>query len=160
MNCKKVSDLMSDYVDEILPEKIRADFELHIKECDECRDGLRVMNDMLADLNSLGGQQIPVNCWASVRERIIERKTRKPLWYSWILKPAIAAPVFALCLLLTIFLAWPDNIKDPQVTNLVSDAEYSRYIGAHSNLQSQQAFSDPDVIFISAELERASLVGE
>lgn len=160
MNCKKVADLMSDYMDECLSDKMRVDLEMHMQECSRCKEDLRAMDAMLTNLRSLSGQRSPVNCWAGVRERIVERETSRLSWFAWILRPAIAAPVLALGLLLAVFLAWPSSIENTRTNSLVSDAEYSRYIGAHSNLQRQQAFADPDVTFITAELEKASLSGD
>ena len=160
MNCNKVIDQISDYIDGCLSGRARIDFESHIQECSACNEELRAMSAMLTNLHSLGEKRSPVDCWAGVRERIVEREASKLSWFTWITRPAFAAPVLALGLILAIFLVWPNNTEVTTPQQLVSNAEYSRYVGAHSNIQRQQAFADPDVTFISAELEKASLSGD
>ena len=160
MNCNKAIDLISDYIEGCLSDRVCIDFESHIQECNVCKEELRAMNAMLANLRSLGEQRSPINCWAGVRERIVEREVSKISWLKWIIRPVYAAPVLAFGLLLAVFLVWPNNSEIAQGQRLVSNAEYSQYVGAHSNIQRQQVFTDPDVTFISAELEKASLSGD
>ena len=68
----------------------------------------------------------------------------------------VAIPASAGAMIAAFVLLWPGAVEEPQ-TNYVSAPEYSQYISAHSRVQRQQTFVDPDVAFISAELEKVSV---
>jgi hypothetical protein len=160
MNCNRTINLMSDYVDGSLDELARHKFELHITECRDCSVELDAMRTMVDDLGSLGGCKSPVDCWAGVRRRIAESPPQS-LWRTYLLRPAAAVPLFAVILLLSIFLIRPTPLEGPvSVSSTISVSEYSRYVSAHSRLRGQGAFSDPAVTFVAAELETAEITGQ
>jgi len=157
MKCKDVCDLMSEYIDECLDEHRRMEVEAHLNSCTDCASELRAMKAMLVSLSGLSGRRSPVDCWTHVHEVIIRQELAKKAWWHWLLKPAVAAPAVALTALLTLLLVWPQSTVAPPPAATMSNPEYGYYIGAHSHLQRQQAFTDPDVTFVRAELETASL---
>lgn len=158
MKCKKATDLICGYIDDCLSPPLRCEFEAHTQECPECRAELAATEDMLSCLGSLSCRQAPVDCWDGVRERISSPQPRSA-WGSWFLRPVLAAPALAAALLLGGFLFWPANVVEPVGQSPASIPEYSHYIAAHSRLQRQQAFTDPDVTFVAAELETAGAAG-
>lgn len=165
MKCNKVIILMSDYIDDCLPDPVRCEFERHIKECKSCETELDAMEQIVSNLTLLSGHKSLVDCWAVVHQRITETDSRSVVIRHWFLRPIVAAPALAAMLVFCYFMIWPIIVPAPEMTpktitapgGLVSQREYGQYIGAHSQLQRHQAFSDPDVAFINAELETASL---
>jgi len=157
MNCKKATDLIYEYVDDDLIPSLRCAFENHIKKCPACKAELEAMEDMISCLGSLYSQNAPIDVWHGVRKKLVPRQKPQLSWLNWFVQPVHAAPVFALTLLLAGFLFWPAPINEPIVQIPSTIPEYSHYIKAHSGLQQQQAFTDPDVTFVTAELETVSL---
>ena len=159
MNCSKTTNLMSDYVDDCLDGHIVREFEEHIGGCRECSAELDAMKSLVGELASLGDRKCPVDCWADVRGRVRQVRPR-PVWRTYLLRPAAAIPVLAAILMLGVFLVRPTPVEKPvAVSSAISAPEFSRYMSAHSRLKSRGAFSDPDVTFISAELETAEMAG-
>lgn len=156
MRCKKIADLMSEYIDNRLAASACREFESHIEQCDRCASELEAMRRMIESLGSLSGQRSPVDCWAVVSQRISQENPYRA-WWRFFARPVLAVPSFAAALLLCAFLLWPAPVQEPPVNNVVTASEYRDYVTAHARLQRQQRFTDPDVEFISAELETASL---
>ncbi|MCE5323478.1 zf-HC2 domain-containing protein [bacterium] len=158
MNCKKITVLISEYIDNTLAGHIRTKFEAHIRECSDCAERLASMERMLASLKSLKTEETPIDCWAGVKSRIMEghgaREGRQP----WILRSAYAVPAFAFVMVLILLLVLPVCIKnDRSSVDPASMPEYAQCISAHSRAQRQQILGDPHVTFIAAEMENASL---
>lgn len=152
MKCKRVSGLISDYLDGLLAESVSRDLESHLARCPECASEVEATKGLLASLSSLSGQRSPVNCWDHVHARILADAGRRDPWWRWALRPVVAAPAAAVMAMLVMFLLWP---VPPTASNMAP--EYVGYIAAHSHLQRQQAFVDADVVFVGAEVQKASL---
>ena len=148
---------MSDYLDGHLAVRARAEFEFHVEQCGKCESELRQTRSMLQELASLGGRKSPVDCWDHVRRRAIQSPPQ-PLWRKYLFRPAAAVPALAAALLLAAILIWPGSTPEPaRVNSVVSVPEYTRYVSEHSRLQSQEAFTDPVITFVAAELETREL---
>lgn len=163
MKCKDAMNVMSDYLDDGVSIAVRLDFEAHIRECSACRSELAAMRCLLASLNGLSGKKSPVDCWTSIRTQIYQCGNHKKSWVYWALRPWVAAPTVFAAVAIVGVLMWPHSIDEPvgpNVSNILSASEYSQYIGAHSRVQRQQVFTDPDVKFIAAELETANVPGD
>jgi anti-sigma factor RsiW len=156
MNCKKICEITADYVSDCLPRDAKRQYEAHVVCCKECAAELDAMRGMIASLGSLGGKASPVDCWPAIRERVAREACPKPILQR-LLRPVIAAPVFAAVLLLAALLVAPWQMNDLPKQSPASVPNYSRYISAHARVQRGQAFTDPDVTFAAAELEKASL---
>jgi anti-sigma factor RsiW len=157
MNCKTALGLVSDYLGGRLAESAKQDFESHIGCCPGCASEVKAMNRLLASLSSLSAERSPVDCWDHVRTCILaEAHKRVPRWH-WVLRPVVAAPAAMVMAVLVLFLLWPSH-EAPVAPDSALAYEYAYYIGAHSHLQRQQAFADPDVVFVGAEVQKASLI--
>ncbi len=157
MNCDKVANLISDYLDGHLAVQARSEFESHVGGCDNCASELRQTRSMLQELAALGGCKSPVDCWGHVRRHTI-RSRPQVLWRRYLLRPAAAVPALAAVLLLAALLIWPGSTPEPvRAHSAVSVSEYTLYVSEHSRLQSEGAFTDPAITFITAELETAEL---
>lgn len=158
MSCKKVAEVIHDYLDGHLPDAKRCEVESHLEECSHCSAEAENLGSMLECLRSLRDHESPVECWAVVRQRIVRAEERSLAWWKCLMRPIFAAPAVAVVALLTLILVWPSG-DGTRSGDLVSAQEYRHYVGAHSTVQGRQAFADPNVIFVSAELEKASVSG-
>jgi anti-sigma factor RsiW len=160
MNCRKVNDLLSDYVSECLPENQCRLLESHIRECGGCAAELEALNDMRKMLRALSGREAPVRVWNCIRDKVVDSPCSGSCWVRWFMRPVVVAPTIAVLFLLTIFVIFPsvNSGQTNTVQALVSAPEYGSYISAHSVAQRQQPFNDPDVAFVAAELDKASFV--
>lgn len=157
MNCKKALSLISEYIDGCLTPSEQLSLEAHLDRCEKCASELSKMRRMLLSLGSLSKHKSPVNCWAHVQAIIVNKTPLHRAWWTYVLKPVVAAPALALTLLIALFLILPGPVEQNPTDQLKKIApEYSYYIGAHSRLQRQQSLTDPDVTFVRAELEKAS----
>lgn len=156
MNCKKIREITADYVSGCLPSATRRLYEDHIAGCDECADELNYMSAMIASLGRLGERRSPVDCWPSIRERIAREARPKPFIWN-LFRPVLAAPIFAVFVLLVVLVVSGQLGQSPQSPESIPG--YSVYLTAHARAQRVQAFSDPDVTFVAAELENASFDG-
>ena len=154
MNCREISDLLSDYIDGCLSDPLCKEIEIHIKVCKVCADKLEATRGVVVALGQLSVQHSPVDCWVGVRKIIVEKQFATPFWQRWFMTPAFAVPVLAV-LIMAIFLVWPSPVNERNMSS-ISSVEYKHFISAHSRLQRLQAFSDHDVTFVAAELENAS----
>lgn len=157
MNCREISELISEYIDGQLGDIPRREFESHIEACESCAAEVASTKQMLSSLGSLSSQRCPVDMWQRVRAEVRTVPPRSTPWWRWILRPAVAAPAFALAASLAVFLVWP-SADIPQASDKKFAPEYRYYIGAHSHAQREEAFADPDVVFVGAEMQKASLV--
>jgi len=67
----------------------------------------------------------------------------------------VAAPAAVVAALLAAVLLWPSGRS--AVDNSLG-REYTYYLNSHWRLQRQQAFVDPDVVLVRAELQKSALV--
>lgn len=157
MNCREVSELISEYLDGELGAARRREFESHIGACKACASEVASMREMLSSLQMLSKQKCPVDMWQRVRPEIAVRHTSIDHWWRWMLRPMVAAPTLVAAASIAVVLAWPTG-NVPLATDKQFAPEYRYYIGAHSHALRQEAFADPDVVFVGAEVEKASLV--
>ncbi len=153
MNCKKAREITSDYIDGSLPHHTRCAYEEHITRCSQCAMELDGMREMLSTLSSLSTRGCPVDCWPAIRGELAEQG--RP-WSGWqfLLRPVVVAPTAALAAVLAALLVMPAQMQMSD-RSPASMMEYGHYITAHAGAQRQQAFADPDVTFVAAELEKA-----
>lgn len=158
MNCEELTDHTSQYLSGNLPDPIKEQFEAHLNGCEICASEVKALREVVSSLRALGGQSSPVDLCAGVQARVIMIERARSAWWRWALKPIVAAPAAAVMAALAFFLFWP--AAAPTASDKTFAPEYSYYIGAHSHLQRHQAFSDPDMVFAKAELQKASLVSD
>lgn len=156
MNCKRAEQLMSDYIDGNLDCSTETQFEAHIAECGGCKESLEIMRSMVSSLSRLSASGMQVDCWDGVRSRISGKKPEGR--FQIFLRPVIAVSSLAVVVMVAVFLMLLGNTEEDSAYSTATVPEYETYISAHSRLQRQQTMQDPDVTFITAELEKASLV--
>jgi len=155
MNCGQIGRLVCDYIGDCLPEALRREVEAHLEECPACRREVQRAEEMVSCLNSLSCHQAPVDCWPGVRDMITKWESRRSGWFAWVARPVMAAPALAAAVLLAVILLWPSTVREqPRAPEAIPG--YSHYVTAHSRAQQRQAFTDPDLVFIAAELESAA----
>lgn len=154
MNCKKVSGLLTDYVDGYLSDSICEEVEEHIEICEICAEDLRATQSVVFALGQLSNQKSPVDCWVGVKKLITEKPNAMPFWQRWLMTPAVAVPAMA-ALIMMMFFVWPSPVHETDLSQ-IPNSQYKHFISAHSRLQRLQAFSDHDATFVAAELENAS----
>jgi hypothetical protein len=158
MNCNKACEVISDYISGHLPHDVRRRYEAHVGECMECAGELDEMRAIIGSLKSLGDCSMPVDCWPAIRARVEDHARARPVWPR-LLRPIVAAPAFAVALLVAAVMIFTGPVSEPPGQSPASMPEYGHYITAHAGVQREQAFSDPDVTFVAADLEKASLTG-
>jgi len=156
MNCRKVRNITSDYIDGCLPHHTRCEYEAHISRCRECANELDATRRMLSSLSSLAVRGSSVELWPRLSAVIAEQARPRTVW-RLLVRPVIAAPAAALATALIIMLFLPTRTMTPAAYRAVSALEYAHYITAHARSQPRHTFVDPDVSFAAAELERARL---
>jgi predicted anti-sigma-YlaC factor YlaD len=53
MNCKKVEDLLSNYIENDLSEDVRKEVSLHLNECENCRQLKEKIEELIYSFNEL-----------------------------------------------------------------------------------------------------------
>jgi anti-sigma factor RsiW len=155
MKCSRASDLMSDHLDGELPVAVGQEFQLHLERCPECAKALDDMKQMLQCLSRLSDRRTGIDCWPGVRTAILAHEQRGGSWLAWVTRPVAWGSAFALTVLVGILALIPLG-SQRDVAPQITQAEYKTYISAHSKLQRQHPLNDPDVAFITAEIENAS----
>lgn len=155
MNCAKASDLMSDYIDGQLPGQTEQELELHLRDCPRCAVALKELRSMLCGLAELAVRQPTVDCWPAVRMAILEPK-RRAYWLSWFTRPIAWGSAFAVTVVIAVLALLPLGKGPAEPVRVGQAAEYRTYMAAHSKVERQHSLSDPNVAFITAEIENAS----
>ena len=160
MKCEKAVGMISDYIDDTLCGSSRREIELHLAECQDCTAEVEATRRLVGRLSSFSCSESPVECWLGVKEKIVCRRMVAPWWSIRLFRPVFAAPALALVAILAVLLIWPGRGLFAPTRATASPPEYASYISAHLRIQRTQAFNDPDVPFITAELEKASSSGD
>ncbi|MGQ9602946.1 MAG: anti-sigma factor family protein [bacterium] len=77
MDCKKVSDLLSEFIDGTLNEAERVEFESHIDQCEKCQRNLRNCKATLSILHSIESIAVPSDFTENVFKKIEAYETGK-----------------------------------------------------------------------------------
>jgi len=160
-DCRNVAALISDFVDGSLGPREQALVASHIEGCERCRREVERTREIVARLDSLGGNRAPLYLWPCVARRIDERRTRRSLssrfrimpGWRMVLIPAAAAAAVAFFLLGPMHPAGPKLPQSPAAVAQAS-AELSAYMQAYSQFRSAQPLSDRAAIAAAAHLER------
>jgi anti-sigma factor RsiW len=147
---------MSDYVDGSLSDPLKREIDQHVEICHECHTALAEMRQLVRGLGALSERSAPVDCWPDVREAIIEQGYGSNRWLSWFARPVAWVPAFALTVVIALMALLPLSNHVGSPARSAAAVEYKTYMSAHSRVQRQQPLNDPDVAFITAELESAS----
>jgi predicted anti-sigma-YlaC factor YlaD len=127
MNCRKVKELLSSYIDKELPAELMEHVAGHLAKCDLCRKlemDLKLL--AVAPFRQAERVEVPDHLWPNIRNRIINQKIRQEtgllhrIFRPFTLrKPILAFATLTLCILLAVvFIArHPFEKQDPTVTS-------------------------------------------
>ncbi|MDD5687065.1 MAG: zf-HC2 domain-containing protein [Elusimicrobia bacterium] len=78
MKCNHYKELISGYIDYELNKEKKEELENHLKECDSCKSGYDLLNNLQNKLELLHKKEAPEYIWAKIQEKIKEQeKSRK-----------------------------------------------------------------------------------
>lgn len=94
MDCSRIRDLLPDYSVEILDGRTHRQVDAHLQLCADCREELRLMDEVMTLVETHGVRQPPVGLFNGVRNRIEagDFVRERPAWWSvFLTKPARVA---------------------------------------------------------------------
>jgi anti-sigma factor RsiW len=59
MPCRELVELITDYLEDALPQRDRLRFEAHLAECDACRDYVEQFEQTIALSGRVEAEQVP-----------------------------------------------------------------------------------------------------
>jgi anti-sigma factor RsiW len=68
LSCQELVELVTDYLDGVLPPADRARFDAHIADCDGCRDYLEQIRATIALTGTLAPEQLAPEAEAALLE--------------------------------------------------------------------------------------------
>ncbi len=82
MECSRVNQLFSEYIDGALDEKTRRTLEEHLTACESCAEDLRALRSSIAAFGSLDQVKAPVDFIEKVHARI--ELNEQVSWFGWL----------------------------------------------------------------------------
>src|SRR6056297_1172527 len=95
MNCKECKEKISLYIDNELTDKEAAEFEEHLKECDNCRVEFENTKSIVETVKNMPLEKLPEGYCEKLNNKLIEKKKIKNKW-NWRRITAIAATFVVL----------------------------------------------------------------
>jgi hypothetical protein len=139
--CEKVQGLLADYRAENLGLRKSASVEGHLRQCPDCANELRVLDDVLALLEAnMPECEPPVGLWNGVHNRIT---SPEPIGHSvrdWISRPIRAAGIGVAALALAIGLMISTGPRE-HITP-VQLASNMEYVQGHALYAGQAPLAD------------------
>jgi anti-sigma factor RsiW len=74
MDCSRVTELFSEYIDGVLDGETRRKVEEHLAVCPSCAEELEALRSCVSALTSLDRVEAPVDFFEKVHERIERRE--------------------------------------------------------------------------------------
>jgi len=156
MKCARARELISDYLDGLLPVGVVQEMDIHTQACPDCSRAVDDMRSMLQSLGTLSTRKGCPDCWQGVRSAILKIDQEKRGSFSFLTRPVAWVPACALGVFLVLMILLPLRVHESLPQNPAPTAELASYVAEHSKLQRQHPLNDPDVTFITAELVSAS----
>ncbi|MFQ3549139.1 MAG: zf-HC2 domain-containing protein [Armatimonadota bacterium] len=170
MNCKKVNSMLSEYIDGSLSEKQKSVVEEHISKCPNCIAELKYMQNMIYGLKNCSTERIPLDLWPQVRTTILDKTPHRiGIGKRWSYKYALSA--FAVLIILAVILTntfnlplFSNRINNSIAGNFIESknqtpqAEFDQFLNYHISAHKKQPLIDPDLMFITIELEKNGAV--
>jgi hypothetical protein len=130
MNCRKVKNLLSSYIDSELSGPLQEKVAQHLKDCPACRKlemDLRML--AVAPFKQADYLKAPEHIWSTIRDRIIEKETKKAgllqrVFTPFLIrKPVLAFATITLCILVAVLLVTKMSFKaeDPAVSSYLQE---------------------------------------
>ena len=118
--CRKNQKLLSAYVDEMLSEKAKKSFTVHLDSCPECRKALQELELLRELLREFPEKDPGPGFETAILSRVREKKTEFVALRSWSRRVSYGLTGLALLLIVTIYLQKP--VLPPQLEVVRSPA--------------------------------------
>lgn len=79
-NCKEISDLLLDYVNQSLPPPLKRDFDRHLKICPDCVSFLNTYRKTIDTTQSVPVEAMPEKVRQTVLDFLRQRIRKITLW--------------------------------------------------------------------------------
>lgn len=167
-DCKRISELISDYVDGTVSPADERLVSEHIAACEDCKRAVARTRMLVSQLGGLKAE-VPFDLWSGVSRRISEKQDQKSTrgrllgLSGW---KAVAIPLAAAAAAALIFTVRVPESTVPtqgnkpaspqqQVTQAAPvSSEYNAYLQAYSRFRASQSLSDRAAINAAARLQR------
>lgn len=124
-NCHKYQELISLYLDNMLSEKEKEEFEKHMESCEECRLELLGLKALLSELNSLPELDLPDGFHQRAMAKLKEKGAKKPAFSFSFRNFAGFVPAAASMVICFVALTWALSSFNLSSGN---DAGFSYYL--------------------------------
>ncbi len=151
MKCTLCRNRLSDYIDGKLSNQLREMIEAHMEKCPACKSFAESMQTVVSGLRTLHVERADLNVWSGIQHRLAP--IPPTTWHSYLMRPLALVPACAVALLLVIALLLPITRSFDKTAPGLTPAEFHQYMGVHSRLSAPRVLSDPDVRFVSTELQ-------
>ena len=152
MECGRTDDLLSAYLDGDLPERERAGFAEHLRQCPRCAGEEKALKETLSLLRNLPAVHAPTGLLEGVRHRIGQEKETAPLWRKLFLPAHFGIPLGAAAVVLIFLLAYGIQKEIPV-------AKVPRSSPA-KEMRVAKASPSPPAVVESTEPEKRTLFGQ
>lgn len=141
MNCIEFDEKISLYIDDQLDSFDRKEFELHLLECDSCREEYEEMINILKYTAEMEEVELPDNYRSTLRKKLEEEtsKTRYARRFNWRVLSSVAAGLLLLVVGYGIVLDnfSYDGIKEQSMDNAAPETQYSGDYGDNRGAMEQ-----------------------
>ena len=104
MECAKIKELLSEYIDNVLDAKAKAAVEEHLKSCSDCSKELASLKAYISDMGILKDAKAPDGFLKSVHERIDRRFEFEKIMRKIFVPIHIKVPIEALAVAASVML--------------------------------------------------------
>jgi hypothetical protein len=119
MECTRIQDMLSSYLDGDLSDREQEEIAGHIRQCSRCAEEEKALRETLSLLRNLPAEAAPPELLEGVRLRIAE-KTAVPLWKKVFLPVHIKIPLEAAAVVLIFLLVYGIQKEMPAKTPVPS----------------------------------------
>lgn len=111
MNCKRVNDLISFYIDNEVSKEEKTLLEEHMKTCDSCKEKYEQMKTIVNYLNDSEEVELPNGYDIKLREKLYEEKSRTVTKFNWKYISTLAATLLILITSVSLIPKLQNNFK-------------------------------------------------
>ncbi|MBN1843356.1 MAG: zf-HC2 domain-containing protein [Deltaproteobacteria bacterium] len=128
MECPKIRELLSDYMDGILNEEVKAKVEEHLLTCKGCKEELASLKALIEELGSLDSVDAPADFLENLHKRMETRsrfsRIMRKLFFPWRVKIPLELATAAAMAVLVIAIF---RVQQPlqQITDVSKDSTQS-----------------------------------
>ncbi|MCP2518895.1 zf-HC2 domain-containing protein [Candidatus Aminicenantes bacterium AC-708-M15] len=130
MKCEKYQKFLSDYIDSALSSKKNEKIKKHIERCSECREVLKLYQNLNRKIRDISEIELPSNYWDSYWQRLkikIEEegkiKEKSILWkFNW--KWSFAAITVSLLIFVLVFTFFKGKRENDEIIYYAYSEQY------------------------------------